>query len=189
MDIKDLTPESVIANEFALKLELCRLRADYFIENFVKIEDRDSVELIIPFTLWDAQRGVLVQFLTERLLQVLKARQLGLTWLALAYCAWNMIFKKGYSALVLSKTDDDAKELTRRMVFILRHLPPWMLGENQWSYTTSDVVVKKNSEPSTFQSFTASQNSVGRLPAIFCSWMSGRFSSGREDLEECLSDG
>ena len=41
MDIKDLTPESVIANEFALKMELCKLKVDYFIQEFVKIEDRD----------------------------------------------------------------------------------------------------------------------------------------------------
>lgn len=141
----------------------------YFIQDFVKIEDRDSVELAVPFELWDGQKKALQAFVTNRLNIVLKARQLGLTWLALAYAVWCMIFNVGYLVVALSKTEDDAKELTRRIVFMLRHLPAWMAiedtKENQgksamyrWTSTTMSVTIL-HKEQSVFNSFSAGPNS------------------------------
>ena len=107
-----LTPQE--EQELLLLLEVEereRMKADceHFIENYVYIEDRDSPELAVLFHLWEGQKKALNSFLTERLNIVLKARQLGLTWLALAYAVWCMVFRAGFSVVALSKKEDDAK--------------------------------------------------------------------------------
>jgi hypothetical protein len=147
-------------NDFhAIENARCRNDVEYFVEGYTKIEDRDSEELAIPFKLWNRQKEVLRSFLSDRLVQVLKARQLGLTWLALSYCVWCMIYKSGFSVLALSKTEKDAKELARRVTFILRNLPEWVISSKEWDSTIFDVTILKHKEHSTFQSFPASQDS------------------------------
>jgi hypothetical protein len=141
---------------------------EYFIENYVKIEDRDSEELAVPFLLWEGQKKALKDFENERLNIVLKARQLGLTWLALAYSVWGMIFNSGYQVVALSKKEEDAKELVRRVVFILRHLPAWMVQEDtkenktasglKWTATTMSVSIL-HKEQSVFNSMSAAPDS------------------------------
>ena len=141
----------------------------YFIENMVYIIDRDSEEFAIKFKLWFEQKQVLLSFLMKRLNIVLKARQLGLTWLALAFSVWNLVFKQGYEVVGLSKTEDDAKELVLRIVFILRHLPPWLIREKirgigdeglQFEFTTMSVtILHPDNKISIFKSFTAGADS------------------------------
>ena len=140
----------------ALHLDQCTKDASFFIDRYVKIESRDSKQLAIPFKLWDKQKEVLQSFLTERLIQILKARQLGLTWLALSYSVWRIVFQSGYSIIALSKTEDDAKELIRRIRFILEHLPSWMISKKEWDYTALTVTIKKREYESTFKAFPAS---------------------------------
>jgi hypothetical protein len=139
----------------------CRVDCVYFIENYVKIEDKDGIEVAIPFTLWDEQKEALNLILNEKLVQFLKARQLGATWLALAYCVWGMKFKHGFSALAISKTDKDAGELVRRVKFILRHLPTWMfdIGEVFDGNVSTVKISRRDGESSIFDSFPASEGS------------------------------
>lgn len=148
----------------------CMRDKRYFIETYVKIEDRDAAELAIPFTLWDGQAGALDTIDENRLTIILKARQLGLTWLALAYAVHGIVFNPGYAVVALSKRDDDAKELTRRITFILRHLPDFFIRHKKdqrvivdtplWDNTTSAVTLKHpDGEPSHFTSMTSSPDS------------------------------
>ena len=157
-----------IINE--VERELAKRDIEYYTENFVHIEDRDSVELAILFKLWEGQKKALADFHNERLNIVLKARQLGLTWLALAYSSHEMIFNSGYQVVALSKKDDDAKELVRRLVFILRYMPDWLIREDnkdninwkglKWTSTTSSVtIIHPGKEPSVFNSFSAAPDS------------------------------
>ena len=67
--------------------EYCKGDPVYFVENYCHIEDKDADELIQPFTLWDGQKMALKAFAEHRHCIVLKARQLGFTWLALAESA------------------------------------------------------------------------------------------------------
>lgn len=140
----------------------------YFVENLVKIEDRDSLELAVPFTLWDGQKTVLDRFINDRLNIVLKARQMGLTWLALAYSVHCIVYNSGYQVVAMSKKEEDAKELVRRMTFILRHLPEWLITEEtkenkkdgrlHWTSTTMSISIG-HKEPSVFNSMSAAPDS------------------------------
>ena len=60
-----------------LEREACRKDPVYFCETYCHIEDKDADELIQPFTLWDGQKKALTAFAGNRLVCVLKARQLG----------------------------------------------------------------------------------------------------------------
>lgn len=53
---------------------------------------------------------------------ILKARQLGLSWLAAAFAVWTAL-KPGGRVLLLSKTEDDAFELLGKCEYIFEHLP------------------------------------------------------------------
>jgi hypothetical protein len=132
IDLKNLPPYE------QLRVYNARLNCRYFIENFVKIEDRDSLEIAVLFHLWETDCGeyqnqvdALEIFLTKRLIICYKARQLGFTWLALAYELYRMLFRPGWSVVALSKRESDAKELTRRMTFMLTNLPDSLVIEKK----------------------------------------------------------
>lgn len=155
------------AENRALALDEILHNCEYYIQEYVHIEDKDSDVLATKFALWPNQKAGLKTILTHRLVVALKARQLGFSWLALAYASWVML-KPGRSVLALSKTEEDAKELVRRMVFILRYLPGWMIRQSNApdknmmvfdSLQTAVTIYHPNGEPSVFKSFPAAQNS------------------------------
>ena len=86
------------AEKMTLKDEVLECKAVcesflYFLDNYCWIEDKAAGEAI-PFDLWPAQRNIIPKFISSRLLIILKARQLGLTWLTAAYCLWVSITKR-----------------------------------------------------------------------------------------------
>lgn len=101
----------------------CRTDPVYFVEQYVKIEDKDAPALLVPFRLWPAQRQALRAFAQYRRCIVLKARQLGLTWLALAEASRLLALTPGRTVVALSRSEEEAKELVRRMGVILRGMP------------------------------------------------------------------
>ena len=160
------------AAKVELELRKCSRDVSYFIEKYVFIEDRDIEGLVAKFSLWDGQKNALSSIIEHKLNIILKSRQLGITWLALSYASGEIIFKDGYSVVAMSKKEDDAKELIRRMEFILRHLPTWMIREKKkvlknhnfsgpvWESTTLSITIyHKGKEPSIFTAMNASADS------------------------------
>lgn len=159
---------------------------EFFIDRFVKIEDKDAVGSVIPFTLWDSQKTTLKHFLTEKFVQVLKANQLGLTWLIIAYACWKLIHNPGYSVKVISDTELKAKEIIRRMDFILRHMPHWFVTDQKratsiWYETTVLTITfhhpktkdGKQREDSDIQAFASSPTAGAGFTAnlfLFDEW-------------------
>jgi len=82
----------------------------YFVHHYCYIFDAE-VRGWIPFHLWPAQARTLKTIQTERLVVILKARQLGMTWLCLAFALWQMLFHPAAQILLFSKRDDEAMEL------------------------------------------------------------------------------
>lgn len=174
MRVSDRIAEAlrVVAREW----QRIKTDCEYFVEHYVRIEDRDSDEIAVPFRLWPKQREALNAFLSQRLVVVLKARQLGLTWLALSYATWRMMTRPGYQVIGLSKTEDDAKELVRRLRFILRYLPPWMIrlrkgcdpgyvGSTWESSTEMVTIYHPKGEPAYFRALPASSDAARSLTA------------------------
>ena len=64
--------------------------------------------------------------MTERLVVVLKSRQIGLSWLAAAWVLWNCLTKDGATWLLFSKGEAEAMGLVDKCHSMYNHLPKWM---------------------------------------------------------------
>ncbi|MBK8049293.1 MAG: hypothetical protein IPK16_20555 [Anaerolineales bacterium] len=69
---------------------LCAQDLPFFVRNFVSIYDATTQDWV-RFELWPAQERTLQTMADSRKLVVLKARQLGISWLSLAYALWLML--------------------------------------------------------------------------------------------------
>lgn len=106
-------------------------------------------EAWLPFDLWPAQRWVLAQLGLQRLVVMLKARQLGMTWLILGYTLWLMLFRAAATVGIFSRTEEDAMELLDfRMKGMYARLPAFLrcgsvLTNNQarWALSNGSVAM------------------------------------------------
>lgn len=118
----------------AIAMEWCRRSTAYFLDNFgyLKTDPGDGNAGNETgagwqrFSLWPDQRPVLDLFERERLVDALKARQLGITWLVLGHCVKVAVFRPGSTILLFSARDDEAKELLSRCRGMYERLPDWM---------------------------------------------------------------
>ena len=114
----------------------------YFLDTFAWIFNATERSWI-QFSLWPAQMEVVDALVSGQHLIVLKARQLGLTWLCLGYALWLMLFRPAAVILLFSKREDEAQELMLRLQGMYRYLPVWMqcrsaLKENQSEFRLSN---------------------------------------------------
>lgn len=83
----------------------------------------------MPFRLWPAQIVVMDALMVKRLLIILKARQLGISWIACAYALWLCLFQPGKLVICFSKGEKEAQELIRRIQALYDRLPAWLSAE------------------------------------------------------------
>ena len=110
-----MTKEALRNNE----IEYCKDHIEYFIETYGHIEVKKVNEpLVRKFELWDAQKEALHSFCNHRLNIALKARQLGFSWMACHIAAHLLLTRSGRLCIALSRSEEEAKELIRRVEFI-----------------------------------------------------------------------
>lgn len=121
------SPDFNLTRMEAEELGKCYQSPQYFIKNYCYIYDTVDNGWV-PFELWPAQLAALDVIHNNQLSVVLKARQIGLTWLVLAYALWCMIFRPIASILIFSKRDVDAIYLLSedRLRGMYDRLPDWM---------------------------------------------------------------
>ncbi len=105
----------------------CYSSYTYFIHHYCKIYD--SVESDwIPFRLWPSQVRVLDDMHANQLTVILKARQLGISWLALSYALWQVMFRPIAAVSIFSRRDTESMYLLGpdRLRGIFQNLPLWM---------------------------------------------------------------
>lgn len=136
----------------------CRDHVDYFIEAHVKLKN-EKTKRWEPFLLWAAQVRALAVLCVAMAVVVLKARQIGLTWLALAYILHQLIFVGGLY-LLFSVGQREAKDLLKRIKGMYEHLPPYLQARDA-DWLTSEGRLSSGGEvlslpSSAGDSFTAS---------------------------------
>lgn len=125
------TPKAKPLTENSPEWDKCGIDAAYFTDEYVQIDEPQGGDLtVVPFKLWPAQAESLGRLVAERLLIILKARQLGITWLCCAYALWLCMFKRGQVVLLFSKGALEAYELARRIRVMYLRLPLWMRHRN-----------------------------------------------------------
>src|ERR1700677_1750092 len=79
--------------------------AAYFIDSCLVIDDAQGHgdgSGTTPFRLWPAQTAVAWSLMTEPRVVILKARQLGISWIACGYELWRALFQPGQAILLFS---------------------------------------------------------------------------------------
>ena len=77
----------------------------------------------VPFQKWPYLLELAKSIVDNRLVTVLKARQLGFSWTTAAYAAWLITFSPGTNVLMISKGQTEAYSLLDKVRFILKNLP------------------------------------------------------------------
>lgn len=128
-----------------------------FIDQHIIIDDAQG-EGVMPFRLWDAQRELLGAIEDERLLLILKARQLGITWLVCAYALWLCLHYPQRLVLTFSIGQAEANEMMRRM-----HAMYWRIEKNK--RLSLPAVEKDNTEEMVFSNGSRIQSLPSRKSA------------------------
>jgi hypothetical protein len=160
-----------------------------FLERHVTIEEPNGT--VIPLGLWPFQRKTVDVLTTETLTIVLKARRLGLSWIALALALWQAIFQPGIRILILCKTEGDATELLdriRRMRDRLAADPAarHILAPLQRPAKTRDAVTTLDIGPSTIRALVGTPAAARSETAGLVIWDEAAFQQHAEDIWQGL---
>lgn len=116
-------PELVVASPLALA-------------RFVKVDGPFGPQ---PLDLWPAQRKAILLALRSRRSIVLKSRQLGITEaLGVLLTLWESIAYPVGTDLIVSRTEDDAKDVVRRVRRMYESAPEWL--RETWPVAKPDSV-------------------------------------------------
>lgn len=95
--------------------------ADFAARTQIEIPNDSGTDVAyVPFDVWPAQQGVLTHMVNDRLIVFLKARQIGVSWLACLFAMRQCALYPGYPVLCLSRSQDDADKMIHRISFLYR---------------------------------------------------------------------
>lgn len=163
--------QKILDAEWAYMVE----RPAYFIERYCRIESKEGDEPIIPFLLWPEQKKALESIDRHKLNIILKARQLGVSWLVLCYAIHTMMRVDGADVIVLSRTETEAKEMVRRVKVVLDHMGEWVGAGRKFAYTANatEVTLAGEGLPRRLAAFTSAPSAARSFTAdliIFDEW-------------------
>jgi len=97
----------------------------YFVDTYGTMWKKEGGDAI-PFKLWDFQRDAAQHMQQDIQLIILKARQMGLSWLSSAYALWKMMTTANFHVYYISLGRVEVEEQFERIRFIFMNLPDWM---------------------------------------------------------------
>lgn len=151
-----------ITQEFILQ-ECIRCRKDpkYFIHNYCYITH--PVRGKIKFEeAYEFQDDLLDIFAENRFSIINKSRQMGISTIVIAYCAWLMLFFKYKEIVLLSIKSEVTKELIERIQFLFDSLPPWLKPNKKAKGATFNKTSITLAETGSSIKATSTTTSVGR---------------------------
>jgi hypothetical protein len=115
----------------AAEYSACECHPGYFVHTYGVIDNAqedgsEASDARMPFHLWPAQWPVMETIWAERQVVILKARQLGISWVVCGYVLWRCLFLPGQVGLLFSKGQKEANELIRRIKALYDRLPDWL---------------------------------------------------------------
>lgn len=96
---------------------------------WVKIVEAPTLENpggVIKMDLWDHLRQMAATLLSERLVSILKSRQIGASWMVAAWVLWNCLTKPASRWMLYSKGEQEAIELLSKCKRIYNNLPNFL---------------------------------------------------------------
>lgn len=118
-----VTPPTVSLAEAVIELGRCRRSLAYFCSKYGRV--KEGIGHIRPFQLWPSQVPVCDLIDQHRFVVSLKARQLGLTWIASHDATRVMTLYPGASVGAFSLREEEAQKIIERVKLIYKMLPPF----------------------------------------------------------------
>lgn len=103
----------------------CAKNPHYFINNYVRINDKKQGTLI-PFDTYDFQDDLLDDYQEHQHNIILKARQMGISTITASYIAWHTLFDQFKNVLIVATKEDVAQNVIRMAKDHIQRLPEWM---------------------------------------------------------------
>ena len=109
---------------------------------------------ILPWQPWPHLSELAAALTESRFLVILKARQIGISWLLAAYALWTVVYHKGAVVLLISKGEREAGDLLGKCKFIYDQLPDvlrpkagaWTASEANFTTLRSKIVALPSTE-------------------------------------------
>lgn len=144
----------------------------------------------MPFRLWPAQVALLWALASTRLILILKARQLGISWICCWYALWLCLFHPGKVVLLFSRGQDEANEMLRRVRVLYERLPAWLrtagpalikLNTEEMAWANESRIQSLPASPGSGRSFTASLAIMDE--AAFMLWASEVYTAMKPTID------
>ena len=117
-------------DEYVLRVAFAKCMKSFpLFLKWVKIADPPTLDNpggVIYLELWPHLKEVIRALLTKTLIAVLKARQIGLSWIMAAYALWYAMSHPAATVMLFSKGEKEAWELLAKCKRILAQLPDFM---------------------------------------------------------------
>lgn len=151
---KQLTQEQAFAVVARRELERRKMMRDitYFFENYMYIENKDGKTpetRNVLFKMFPEQKRALAEIEANSKNIIIKARQLGLTWLAVGYGTHGCMSVQQFTVAILSQTEEYMFQAINRVEYVLMRLPKWLMQEynkDTSQYNSMYLYEKKSDE-------------------------------------------
>ena len=125
----------------------------HFISTYVYILDPEKG--VIKFEPWPHLKVLVDTILSNDRVVILKARQIGITWLISCISLWYCLFRVGANIQMYSKGEKESSDILAKTKFVFSRLPGWM---QQPTGKYSDTSVTFPTMNSIVQSFPATED-------------------------------
>ena len=126
-DASDLTEEEKVVWEH--ERTICQLDFLYFIK-WAKIirppRPGQTSESIVSLEMWEHTQEVIASLLRDKLISILKARQIGISTIIAVYVTWYALGHIGANILLFSQGQDEAKALLQKCRNVYDQLPNFL---------------------------------------------------------------
>lgn len=134
-----------LTEEQILEIIKCKDDPEYFIETYCKIVD-SKTKAVIPFSLFDCQKGLINGLRNHKKNICLWARQLGKTEVAAAYMLWYATFHSKVNVLIVAHKFEHVQMVLQRVKFMYEMLPDWIkAGVLQDGYNVRSIKFENGS--------------------------------------------
>jgi len=91
---------------------------------YVKIEEPGR--LAVKYEVWEHIKDFFWHLENYNLIDLIKSKQIGISWALAAYALWKIYTLEGWSVLEFSKRDVEAQQLLDKSRVVYNNLPKWM---------------------------------------------------------------
>jgi len=130
---------------------------------FVKIQEPGDLK--VNYELWGHLVDFYNQLLKNKLIDLIKSKQIGISWALSVYALWKIYTVPGFPVLEISKGETESKALLQKSRIVYNNLPDWMRIYTLYPDTGESFGFRENR--SVIESFPSTETSgIGKTAGL-----------------------